>query len=110
MALIKFHVTDAAQNDIIADVDVPIILNPVAVDRATIATSDTGGASTLLIEWGTNWASVAEATELMTLMLNATIEAAVADPYHIPVLSEICKAGGYLEPDECKKFTTYTYS
>ena len=43
-------------------------------------------------------------------MLNDAIEAAVADPYHIPVLSEICKAGGYLEPDECKSFTTYTYA
>lgn len=110
MALIKFHVTDTAKNDIIADVDVPIILNPVAVDKATIATSDTGGASTLEIEWGTNWANVAEATELMMETLNAAVEAAVADPYHIPVLSEICKPGEYLEPDECKAFTTYTYS
>tara|TARA_B100001540_G_scaffold51728_1_gene46688 strand:+ start:1437 stop:1769 length:333 start_codon:yes stop_codon:yes gene_type:complete len=110
MALIKFETTDAAKSEIIVDINVPVELSLVAVDRGTIAASDAGGATTLEIEWGTNWASIAEATELMTLMLNDAIEAAVADPYHIPVLSEICKAGGYLEPDECKSFTTYTYA
>ena len=110
MALIKFQTTDAAESDIIVDIDVPVTLSAVAVDRGTIASSDATGASTLLIEWGTNWDSVAEATALMTEMLNDAIEAAVADPYHIPVLSEICKPGGYLEPDECKAFTSYTYT
>ena len=96
MALIKFQTTDAAESDIIVDINVPVTLSLVAVDRGTIASSDATGATTLLIEWGTNWDSIAEA--------------AVADPYHIPVLSEICKPGGYLEPDECKSFTSYTYS
>tara|TARA_R100001530_G_scaffold15537_2_gene13853 strand:+ start:297 stop:632 length:336 start_codon:yes stop_codon:yes gene_type:complete len=110
MALMKFKTEDTALADIIVEVTVPITLSAVAVDRGTIATSDIGGASTLEIEWGTNWASVAEATALMQEMLDAGIEAAVADPYAIPVLSEICKAGEYLEPSECKSFTTYTYT
>jgi len=110
MALMKIKTTDAALADLIVEVTVPITLTLVAVDRGTIATSDIDGASTLEIEWGTNWDSVAEATALMNLMLNDAIEAAVADPYKIPVLSEICKAGGYLEPSECKSFTTYTYN
>ncbi len=110
MALIKFETTDAALSDIIVDINVPVELSAVAVDRGTMASSDAGGATTLEIQWGTNWDSVAEATALMTEMLNAAIEAGVADPYAIPVLSEICKDGGYLEPDECKQFTTYSYS
>ncbi len=110
MALIQFKTTDTTQADIVVDINVPVVLSAVAVDRGTIASSDATGATTLLIEWGTNWDSIAEATELMTEMLNDAIEAAVADPYHIPVLSEICKPGGYLEPDECKSFTSYTYT
>jgi hypothetical protein len=109
MALIKFKTTDAL-SDIIVDVNVPITLSAVAVDRATIASSDATGATTLLLQWGTNWADIAEATALCTSMLNTAVEAAVADPYSIPVLSEICKPGEYLEPSECKAFTTYTYS
>ena len=105
MALIKFKTTDAL-SDIIVDVNVPITLSAVAVDRATIASSDATGATTLLLQWGTNWADIAEATALCTSMLNTAVE----DPYKIPVLSEICKPGEYLEPSECKAFTTYTYS
>jgi hypothetical protein len=110
MALIKFETNDATQADIIVDINVPVVLSAVAVDRGTLASSDATGATTLEIEWGTNWDSIPEATLLMTNMLNAGIAAAVADPYAIPVLSEICKEGGYLEPNECKSFTTYTYS
>lgn len=109
MALIKFKTTDAL-SDIIVDVNVPITLTAVAVDRATIASTDSTGATTLLLQWGTNWADPAESTALCTSMLNTAIEAAIADPYAIPVLSEICKPGEYLEPSECKAFTTYTYS
>ena len=29
---------------------------------------------------------------------------------NLGVLSEIFKPGGYLEPDECKAFTSYTYT
>jgi len=108
MALIKFETTGAG--DVIVDINVPVTLSGVAVDRGTIAASDATGATSLEIQWGTNWDDVPEATLLMTNMLNAAIEAGVADPYAIPVLSEICKDGGYLEPDECKQFTTYSYS
>ena len=93
MALIKFETTDATLSDIIVDINVPVDLSSVSVDRCTIVASDAGGATSLEIQWGTNWDDVAEATALATSMLNGAIEAGVADPYAIPVLSEICKDG-----------------
>ena len=110
MALIKFDTSHATKPDLIIEVTVPVTISASAVDSVTFATSDVGGASTLEINWQTNWDSTAETEELTQLMLNAAIEASIADPHAIPVLSEICKEGGYLQPDECKAFIDYTYT
>ena len=109
MALIKIETTSASQPDLIVDITVPVTIDASAVDSVTVETLESA-TSKIEIEWQTNWDSTAETEELTNTMLNAAIEAAVADPYAIPAISEICKDGGYLEPDECKAFIGYTYT
>jgi hypothetical protein len=109
MALIKIDTTSTTKPDLIVDIAYPVTITASAVDSVTVSTEESG-TSTIQINWQTNWASTDETEALTNLMLNDALEAAVADPYHIPALSEICKEGGYLEPNECKAFIDYTYT
>ena len=86
MALIKIKTTDIAESDIICDVDFPLVLTAVAVDRFTMAITHPS-LSTVLVQWQTNLASVATTTLVANQELNAAYEAGIADPYHVPVFS-----------------------
>tara|TARA_R110002110_G_scaffold178120_1_gene382927 strand:- start:635 stop:967 length:333 start_codon:yes stop_codon:yes gene_type:complete len=109
MALIKIDTSSTTQADLIVDITVPVTITASAQDSVTVETNESGS-STIEIEWQTNWFDAAETVQLTHLMLNDAIVAGYGDPYAIPVLSEICKAGGYLEPNECKPFISYTYT
>ncbi len=109
MALIKIDTSSPTQPDLIVDITVPVTISASAVDSVTVDTNESAS-STIKIDWQTNWADSDETEALTNLMLNDAIIAGYADPYAIPVISEICKAGGYLEPNECKPFISYTYT
>ena len=107
MALIKFTTNDPTQADIIADVDTPLVLTAVAVDRFTMAITHPT-LNTLEVQWQVNLASIAETTLVANQVLNAAIEAGVADPYAIPDVSEMQTEGGYLMPNTLYPLIDYT--
>ena len=88
MGLIKIKTTDATEPDIICDVDFPLVLTAVAVDRFTMAITHPS-LSTVLVQWQTNLASVAQTTLVANQELNAAYEAGIADPHHVPVFSQM---------------------
>jgi formylmethanofuran dehydrogenase subunit C len=86
--------------DIIVDVDVPIVISAYAnaggFSVIDLAIQDPAGGALTTLEVQTDGDAGATLPQSFIDDLNGAVEAGVADPYHIPNVSELTVPGAYL--------------
>ena len=106
--LVKIDTTSTTLGDVIADIDTPLVITDPLVGGVTVDITHPTYA-TLRVNWSPNVADAAEAEALVHTTFNAAFEAGIADPYAVPVVSEVVvvNAGHINESGNPHPFSNY---